>query len=89
MATARFDMRLDEKIKAKAQKATALLGLKSLSEYIVKLIDDDATKVITQYEGITLENDLFDRFVFACEETRKPNMELLEAAAFTREQGIK
>lgn len=89
MATARFDMRLDEKIKAKAEKATALLGLKSLSEYIVKLIDDDATRVIAQYEGITLENDIFDRFVIACEETKKPNRALQEAAAFTREQGIK
>jgi uncharacterized protein (DUF1778 family) len=89
MATARFDMRLDEKIKAKAEKATALLGLKSLSEYIVKLIDDDATRVITKYEGITLENDIFDRFVIACEEAKKPNIALQEAAAFTREQGIK
>ena len=38
MAIARLDIRLDEAIKAKAEKASALLGLKSLTEYIVKLI---------------------------------------------------
>ncbi len=32
MATARLDIRLDEEIKAKAEKASALLGLKSLTE---------------------------------------------------------
>jgi len=30
-------MRLDEKVKAKAEKAAALLGLKSLTEYVVIL----------------------------------------------------
>lgn len=88
MATARFDMRLDERIKTKAEKARALLGLKSLSDYVAKLIDDDATRVIAEHEGITLEGDAFDRFISACGEARKPNSALLDAAAFTREQGI-
>lgn len=88
MATARFDMRLDERIKTKAEKARALLGLKSLSDYVAKLIDDDATRVIAEHEGITLADDAFDRFISACGEARKPNNALLDAAAFTREQGI-
>ena len=67
MATARFDMRLDERIKTKAEKARALLGLKSLSDYVAKLIDDDATRVIAEHEGITLADDTFDRFISACE----------------------
>ena len=60
MPTTRFDMRLDQEIKAKAEKASALLGLKSLTEYIVKLIDDNATQVIAQHESIIVENDIFD-----------------------------
>ncbi|MBV5330463.1 MAG: DUF1778 domain-containing protein, partial [Chlorobium sp.] len=48
-----------------------------------------ATRVITQYGEVSLENDIFDRFVIACEETKKPNAALKEAVAFTREQGIK
>lgn len=89
MPTTRLDMRLNEEIKEKAEKASALLGLKSLTEYIVRLIDDDATQVIAQHESITIENDIFDHFMSACEEVRTPNENLLEAAAYTKKQGIK
>jgi len=89
MATARLDVRLNKKVKAKAEKASALLGLKSLTEYIVNLIEEDATQVIKQYESITVENDIFDRFIHACEEVRSPNKALIDAAAFTKEQGFK
>lgn len=89
MATTRFDMRLDKEIKAKAEKAAALLGVKSLTEYIVKLIDDNATQVIAQHESIIVENDIFDLFISACEKTKKPNKALVDAAFFTREQGVK
>jgi len=89
MATARLDMRLDEKVKAKAEKAAALLGLKSLSEYVVRLMDDDASRVITEHSSITVEDDVFDRFMHACEEARKPNQALQDALVFTREQDIK
>jgi len=88
MAITRFDMRLDEEIKAKAEKASALLGLKSLTEYIVRLIDDNATRVIAQHESITVEDDVFDRFINACEEIRKPNEALMDAASFTKEQDV-
>ncbi len=43
---ARLDIRLDEDIKAKAEKASALLGLKSLTEYV----------------SIRDEANVFDRF---------------------------
>ena len=89
MVTTRLDMRLDQEIKAKAEKASALLGLKSLTEYIVKLIDDNATQVIAQHESIIVENDLFDLFISACEKTQKPNKALLDATSFAKEQGIK
>ncbi len=89
MATARLDMRLNEEIKAKAEKASALLGLKSLTEYVVRLVDDNATQVIAEHESITIENDIFDRFVSACEEARTPNKALLDATAYTEKQGIK
>jgi len=90
MATiARFDMRWDSEIKAKAEKATALLGRSSLTEYIVKLVEDDATEVIAQHENITVEDNVFDRFMAACEEARKPNQALVDAVTFTEESGIK
>ncbi|WP_457575785.1 type II toxin-antitoxin system TacA family antitoxin [Desulfomarina sp.] len=89
MATARLDMRLSPEIKAKAEKASALLGQRSLTEYIVKLIDENSTKVIRQYESMTIENDIFDKFIQACEGLEYPNPKLVDAAAFTRKQGIK
>ncbi|MES9856268.1 MAG: DUF1778 domain-containing protein [Sedimenticola sp.] len=89
MATARFDMRLDEEVKEKAEKASALLGLKSLSEYVVKLMDADATRVISEHQSMAVENDVFDRFMSACEKAREPNKALQEAAEFTRKQGVK
>ena len=89
MANARLDMRLNKEIKAKAEKASALLGLNSITEYVVRLIDNDATQVIAQHESITVENDIFDRFMSACEEARTPNKALLNAAAYTKKQGIK
>ena len=51
---ARLDMRLDSRVKKKAEKASALLGLRSLTEYVVRLIEEDATKVIAEHESITL-----------------------------------
>jgi len=89
MATARLDMRLSPDIKAKAEKASALLGVRSLTEYIVRLIDENSTKVIQQYESMTVENDIFDNFIKICEEIHIPNKKLADAAALTKKQGIK
>lgn len=89
MATARFDMRLDGDIKAKAEKASALLGMKSLKEYVVQLMDENATQVIAEHESIVVEDDIFDRFMAACEEVARPNQALVDAANFTREHAIK
>ena len=88
MASARLDIRLDEEIKAKAEKASALLGLKSLTEYIVRLMDENATQVIEQHETITLKNNVFDEFIEACEKAKAPNQKLRDAVAFTEENGF-
>jgi uncharacterized protein (DUF1778 family) len=89
MATARLDMRLNQEVKAKAEKASALLGLKSLTEYVVKLIDENSTKVIKQNESMVVENDIFDNFMHVCKEVQMPNKKLMHAVTFTKEQGIK
>ncbi len=88
MATARLDIRLDEEIKAKAEKASAILGLKSLTEYVVRLMDENATQVIAHHESIIVENNIFDQFVSACEKAKKPDYSLIEAAKFAKENGF-
>ncbi|PSW20199.1 DUF1778 domain-containing protein [Photobacterium sanctipauli] len=89
MATTRLDLRLDEDIKARAEKASALLGLKSLTEYVVRLMDEDSLQVISQYESITVEDNLFDQFVDACDKAKAPNQALLDAVNHAKEHGFK
>ncbi|MCG8098698.1 MAG: DUF1778 domain-containing protein, partial [Candidatus Thiodiazotropha taylori] len=79
MATSRIDMRIDDEIKAAAEKAAALSGTKSLTEYIVRLIEKDAQRVISEYESIAVKDDIFDRFMNACEAAEEPNRKLREA----------
>ena len=83
MAIARLDIRLDEKIKAKAEKATALLGLKSLTEYVVQLMDEKASQTIAEHELMVVPADTFEQFIDACNTATAPNQALREAAEFT------
>ncbi len=89
MATTRLDIRLDEEIKAKAEKASALLGLKSLTEYVVRLMDENATQVILQHESIEVKNDIFDEFLTACDNAKAPNQALIDAVQLANKSGIK
>lgn len=89
MATARLDIRLDDKVKKKAEKASALLGMKSLTEYVVKLMDEDSSKVISEYEGFSLENDTFDKFMEVCEAAAEPDDYLRKAALAAKRSGIR
>ncbi len=84
MTTARLDLRLDEEVKMRAERAASLLGLKSLTEYIVKLMDENSKQVIAEHEAMTLKPDVFDRFVSACEQAEAPNDALTEALNYTR-----
>ena len=88
MATSRIDMRIDDRVKAAAEKAAALKGMKSLTEYVVRLIEEDSEQVISQHESITVHDDVFDRFIAACDATDAPNKKLRDALNYTQEMGI-
>lgn len=88
MATSRIDMRIDEAVKVAAEKAAALKGMKSLTEYIVRLIKDDAERVIREHETIKLKDNVFDRFMSACEAAEVPNDKLHDALNYARKQAI-
>lgn len=89
MASSRLDMRIDDAVKAAAEKAAALQGMKSLTEYVVRLIKEDAERVIREHESITLEDEVFDRFMNACEAAEAPNRKLRDALQFTKEKCIR
>ncbi|MBK8326160.1 MAG: DUF1778 domain-containing protein [Moraxellaceae bacterium] len=88
MTTARLDFRIDDAIKLKAEKAASLLGLKSLTEYVVKLMDENASKVIAEHESITLKDDIFTQFMAACDQAKEPNDALKAALKLSRDQGF-
>ena len=89
MATTRIDMRIDETVKAAAEKAAALEGMKSLTDYIVQLIERDAQRVIKAHGMIVLKDNVFDRFIQACDAANAPNKKLREAKAFAKRKGIR
>ena len=89
MATSRLDMRIDESLKADAEKAAALLGKKTLSEYITELIRENSETVIREYGTITLQDNVFERFTAACEAAEEPNSKLRTAAAHSLKKGYK
>ncbi|MCF6317898.1 MAG: DUF1778 domain-containing protein [Proteobacteria bacterium] len=89
MLNTRIDMRLNQEIKVKAEKAAALLGIKSLTEYVVKLMDEDASKVIKEHESILVENNRFDQFMRVCDNVGAPNKALIAAAKLTKALDIK
>lgn len=88
MTTARIDMRVDESVKIAAEKAAALRGMRSLTEYVVRLIEKDAEAVIREHASITLKDDVFDRFLCACDAAEAPAENLRKALEFARQQGI-
>lgn len=90
MANARLEMRLDEAVKAKVERASVLSGSKTVTDYVVKTLSENASEVIEKYEsGITLRNSIFDEFWSACEKAEAPNSALIAAAKFSEEKGFK
>ena len=89
MATSRIEMRIDETVKASAEKAAALEGMKSLTEYVVRLIEKDAERVIKEHESIIVKDDIFDRFIHACDAAKAPNQKLREARKLAQRKGIR
>ena len=88
MAATRLDIRIDEDLKARAEKASALLGLKSLTEYITRIMDERSREILSEYEQLPLSDDLFDQFTRACGQAEGPNAALRAAAGYTKKRGF-
>lgn len=84
---ARMDLRVDSTIKDLAKRASALLGSRSLSEFVSQAVREKATKVIEEYKVINVSHQSYDAFVAACEAPPAPNAALL-AAQRRRRQGV-
>lgn len=87
MATSRIDMRIDKEIKQAAEKAASLQGMKSLTEYVVRLIQQDSERVIREHKTITLEQDIFERFMKACDAAAAPTAKLADICNIAEKKG--
>lgn len=89
MTNLRINTKIDEKVKKTAQAAAAIRGMKSLTAYVVHLIEKDASRVLKNHEPIKLSNDEFEHFIAVCNSTEGPNRKLLEAGRIVKAQGIR
>jgi len=87
-ATARLDMRLQPALKLEAERAAALVGARSLTEFVVQAIREKTATVLDEKEKIALSGSAFDAFIAACEQDSAPGTALQKAAARHDEQGF-
>ena len=64
---ARLDLRLDPEIKNLASRASALVGSKNLSEFVVQAIREKASRTIEEAEVVRLNSEAFSAFQAACQ----------------------
>jgi len=92
MATAsreRLDMRIDSETKNLAERAAASLGCGSLTEFVVRLIRENAPVILERQASIEVTSAQFDRFLAACNDAdRKPSARLQEAARRLDNEGF-
>ena len=88
-ATARIEMRVAPDIKIEAERAAALLGMKSLTEFVTQAVHEKAQEVIQAQERLTLTSDVFDRFFSACQADANPSEQLQALAEKVDKQGFK
>lgn len=74
-----MDLRMDPAVKELATRASALIGSKSLSEFVVQAIREKSARVIEEAEVIRLNDEAFHGFMAACEADTTLNEALLEA----------
>lgn len=79
IAANRIDMRVNEQVKQLAERAANALGC-TVTEYLVRLIQQDAPKVLRGETEIVLSNAQFDRFTKLCKQTTPPSPRIREAA---------
>ena len=90
MATAneRLEIRTHPRTKKMLEKAAELSGARSVSDYVNRVLEEDASRVIEAHSKQTLADDIFDQFIATCDNAAPPNEALKAAVALSRERGI-
>lgn len=83
----RLEAKLSPETKRLAERAALVCEI-SLTDYLVKLIKEDAPKTLKTHTEIKLTNEQFDNFLVLCESTRQPSKEIKDAAKLLDEEGF-
>lgn len=84
----RLEARIPADVKKLAERAATASGFGNLTDYIVQVLKEDATRRLQLAQEITLTNDSFDRFAEACNETVPLSPKLKEAADLLDNEGF-
>lgn len=87
-ATERMEIRTHTTTKQMLEQASELSGARSVSEYVNRVLREEASRVIEEHSKMTLPNEIFDQFITACENAASPNDALKAALKSSRERGI-
>ena len=83
----RIDMRVNEQTKQLAERAAILSGC-TITEYLTRLILNDAPSVLQGKTQISLSSAQFNQFMLVCKNTKMPSKKLLDAAKSLDEEGF-
>ena len=87
--TERVEARFQPEIKQLAERAAIVSGI-SLTDYLAKLVREDAPKTLKSYSEIQLTNQQFDNFLSVCESEGEyePGLAIKKAAKRLDEDGF-
>ncbi|MFT4927856.1 MAG: hypothetical protein ACI8WB_003970 [Phenylobacterium sp.] len=77
--TERIEARFLPEIKQLAERAALVSGI-TLTDYLARLVREDAPKTLKSYTEIQLTNQQFDDFIAICDTEQTPSKEILDAA---------
>jgi uncharacterized protein (DUF1778 family) len=77
--TERTEARFMPEIKHLAERAALVSGL-TLTDYLAKLVREDAPKTLQAYTEIQLTNQQFDHFIKICKAAEEPSKKIIDAA---------
>jgi uncharacterized protein (DUF1778 family) len=85
--TERIEARFLPEIKHLAERAALISGV-TLTDYLAKLVTENAPKTLKTYSEIKLTNQQFDQFMAICDEAPKPSKAILSAAKRLDDEGF-
>ncbi|MFM9074867.1 MAG: DUF1778 domain-containing protein [Bacteroidota bacterium] len=78
--SARFDTRLSQEQKTLFEQAASIKGYKSLSEFVVQVVQEAASNILEEHQSIILTEQDREIFFKALDNPPKPGKNLLKAA---------